>query len=141
MGKIHDQRFLNMKQYCLIIIFSLFSVFSYAANLYVITPGNGEVVTSPVTVKFGLQGMGVAPAGIDVKNTGHHHLLIDVKELPDLKEPLPATENIRHFGGGQTEVTLELPKGEHTLQLIMGNHLHIPHTPAVVSEPIKIIVQ
>lgn len=111
------------------------------ARLYFITPENGQTVESPVTVRFGLGGMGVAPAGVERDNTGHHHLLIDTDiDSLDLGKPLPATEMIRHFGGGQTETTLELPPGQHTLQLLLGNHLHVPHSPPVVSNKITITV-
>lgn len=110
------------------------------ANLYIISPGNGEVVESPVTVRFGLKNMGVAPAGVDRDNTGHHHLLIDV-DTPDPDKPVPADKNHVHFGGGQTETTIELEPGEHTLQLLLGDHLHIPHDPPVMSEQITITVK
>lgn len=111
------------------------------AELYIISPQDGEVVSSPVRVQFGLLGMGVAPAGIDQAKTGHHHLLIDVAQLPDMSGPLPATDAIRHFGGGQTEVSIELEPGEHTLQLLLGNYIHVPHTPPVLSPKITITVQ
>lgn len=111
------------------------------AKVYILSPENGATVSSPVTVRFGLSGMGVAPAGVERAKTGHHHLLINVDELPDLSKPIPADENHRHFGGGQTEVILELPPGEHRLQLLMGDHFHIPHNPAVLSEPITITVK
>jgi hypothetical protein len=110
------------------------------AKVYIISPANGASVTSPVTIKFGLSGMGVAPAGVEQANTGHHHLLINLNKLPDLTQPLPATDNIKHFGGGQTEVTLNLPEGKHSLQLLLGNHLHIPHAQPVISEKITITV-
>lgn len=110
------------------------------AELYIISPTNGATVSSPVTVRFGLRGMGVAPAGSDVAKTGHHHLLIDVQELPDLSAPLPATDNIRHFGGGQTEATIELSPGVHTLQLLLGNYVHVPHSPPVMSPKVTITV-
>jgi Domain of unknown function (DUF4399) len=109
------------------------------AEVYIISPTDGAVVSSIFTVKFGLKGMGVAPAGMDKKNTGHHHLLIDVAKLPDLNQPLGS--NVKHFGGGQTEVELNLPKGKHTLQLVLGDKLHIPHNPAVVSKKIDILVK
>ena len=109
------------------------------AKAYIISPQNGDTVGQSFTVKFGLQGMGVAPAGHDKANTGHHHLLVDAKELPDLSKPLG--KDVMHFGGGQTEKQLELAPGEHTLQLILGNHLHIPHNPPVVSEKITITVK
>jgi hypothetical protein len=111
------------------------------ANLYIISPANGEMVTSPVTIKFGLKGMGVAPAGTDRENTGHHHLMIDVSSLPDLNMPLPADAQHVHFGGGQTETTVELSPGQHTLQLILGDMSHIPHDPPVLSEKITITVE
>ncbi len=111
------------------------------ARLYLIEPANGATVAQTFTVKFGLSGMGVAPAGVDSPHTGHHHLLIDLDQLPDLNQPLPASDNIRHFGKGQTETEVTLPAGKHTLQLLLGNHLHIPHNPPVISEKIEIIVQ
>jgi hypothetical protein len=92
-------------------------------------------------VLFGLKGMGVAPAGIDMPNTGHHHLLVDVAEMPDLNLPLPASTNVIHFGGGQTEKELTLTPGTHTLQLILGDHLHIPFTNPVISKKITITVK
>jgi hypothetical protein len=110
-------------------------------SVYIISPEDGATVTSPFTVRFGLKGMGIAPAGVDHPNTGHHHLLVDVTELPDLSMPLPATDNVRHFGGGQTEVELTLPPGSHTLQLLFADYLHIPHENPVMSEPITITVQ
>lgn len=110
------------------------------ASAYIIAPAAGETVTSPVTIKFGLKGMGVAPAGTQVANTGHHHLLIDVTTLPPDTQPLPATDQVRHFGAGQTETTIELSPGRHTLQLVLGDHLHIPHQPPVRSERITITV-
>lgn len=111
------------------------------ASVYIISPSHGEVVASPVTVRFGLVGMGVAPAGVDQAKTGHHHLLIDVEEQPNLDEPLPATEQHVHFGGGQTQTTLDLEPGTHTLQLLLADHLHKPHDPPVMSEKITITVK
>ncbi len=111
------------------------------AMSYIIAPQNGQAVSSPVTVQFGLKGMGVAPAGIQMENTGHHHLMIDVDELPDMSQPLPADDNHIHFGKGQTETTLDLAPGTHTLQLILGNWAHTPHDPPVVSEKITITVE
>ncbi|NIQ11015.1 MAG: DUF4399 domain-containing protein, partial [Gammaproteobacteria bacterium] len=111
------------------------------AEAYIISPADGEVVSSPVKVVFGLRGMGVSPAGIDKANTGHHHLLVNVAERPALDKPLPSDDSHRHFGGGQTETTLELPPGKHTLQLIMGDTNHIPHNPPVMSEVITVIVR
>ncbi|MEM9173860.1 MAG: DUF4399 domain-containing protein [Myxococcota bacterium] len=110
------------------------------ARVYFITPTDGAKTSSPVVVRFGLGGMGVAPAGTEKKNTGHHHLVVDA-ELPPANLPIPKSDNYRHFGGGQTEVSLELTPGTHTLQLILGDHLHIPHDPPVVSEKITITVE
>ncbi len=111
------------------------------ASVYFIDLADGAVVKSPLTVRFGLHGMGVAPAGVDRPNTGHHHLLVDVAELPALDQPIPADEHHRHFGAGQTETTLELAPGKHTLQLLLGDELHIPHQPPVVSERITITIE
>jgi hypothetical protein len=111
-----------------------------SARVYIISPQDGESVHSPVTVRFGLSGMGVAPAGIEREKTGHHHLLIDVAELPALDQPLPNDERHRHFGGGQTEAAIELPPGKHTLRLIFADHNHVPHDPALISEEVSITV-
>jgi hypothetical protein len=111
------------------------------AHLYIISPENGETVSTPFTVQFGLKGIGVAPAGVEKANTGHHHLLIDVDELPPMDKPLPSDEQHRHFGGGQTEVTLDLPKGQHSLQLLLGDKNHVPFMPPVISEKITITVK
>ncbi len=108
--------------------------------VYFISPSNGEMVQSPVLVKFGLRGMGVAPAGVDKENTGHHHLLIDLETLPALDKPIPADDQHKHFGKGQTEAYVELAPGTHTLQLLFADFSHIPHDPAVVSKPITIHV-
>ncbi|TQV85006.1 DUF4399 domain-containing protein [Aliikangiella coralliicola] len=109
------------------------------AKVYIIEPKNGEEVSTTFTVRFGLSGMGVAPAGVDKPNTGHHHLLIDANSLP--AHGVPMGGEVMHFGGGQTEVELTLTKGKHTLQLILGDKLHIPHEPMVVSEQIMVIVK
>ncbi len=110
------------------------------AEVYIISPTDGQRVTSPVTIKFGLRGMGVAPAGTEKDNTGHHHLIVDAA-LPPLDEPIPSDENYRHFGGGQTEVTLELGPGNHTLQLLLADHNHIPHDPVIKSSRVIITVK
>ena len=110
------------------------------AEVYIISPADGETVSSPVRVVFGLRNMGVAPAGVTVAGSGHHHLLIDTG-LPDLSRPIPADDKHRHFGKGQTETELELEPGEHTLQLLLGDALHIPHLPPVVSGKIRIYVK
>ena len=109
-------------------------------RLYIISPQDGDTVTSPVKVIFGLNGMGVAPAGIKMKNTGHHHLLIDLAQLPDINLPIPSDQHHRHFGKGQTEALIELEKGEHTLQLILGDHMHVPHEQPIISKKIRVIV-
>ncbi len=110
-------------------------------QLYFLEPVDGATVPETFKVKFGLSGMGVAPAGQNIKNTGHHHILIDMDKLPDLTKPLPATDQIRHFGGGQTETELTLTPGEHTLQLLLGNYAHIPHDKFVMSKKITITVK
>ena len=110
------------------------------AKVYIVSPADGDTVSNPVTVVFGLSGMGVAPAGVDSENTGHHHLIIDAP-LPNLDQPIPADDNYKHFGKGQTETTIELAPGKHTLQLLLGNFLHIPHETAVASDVIEITVE
>ncbi len=120
---------------------SLISKAAPDAKVYFIEPMDGAVVGKTFSVKFGLSGMGVAPAGTDREHTGHHHILIDLDSLPDMTKPLPANDNIKHFGGGQTETTLTLEPGMHTLQLLLGNHLHIPHDTPVMSEKITITVE
>lgn len=112
------------------------------AEVYIVAPADGATVTSPVRVVFGLRGMGVAPAGIQVPETGHHHLLIDAElEGEALDQPIPSDEHHVHFGKGQTETTVELEPGEHTLQLVLGDFSHIPHDPPVMSERITIHVE
>lgn len=111
------------------------------AEVYFIAPQDQSTVDSTFSVKFGLKEMGVAPAGTDTAGTGHHHLLIDLDTLPDLDESLPATDHIKHFGAGQTETTLTLPPGEHTLQLLLANYVHIPHDPPVISDKITVAVE
>jgi hypothetical protein len=110
------------------------------AKLYIISPVDGAAVENPITVRFGLRGMGVAPAGVATAATGHHHLLVDA-ELPDLDRPIPSDDRHRHFGGGQTEVSLELAPGTHTLQLLLGDRNHVPHDPPVLSPRITVIVR
>lgn len=110
------------------------------AAVYIISPRHGETLTAPVAVRFGLRGMGVAPAGVDRPNTGHHHLLIDAA-VPPLDRPIPKDDRHRHFGGGQTEAVVDLAPGSHTLRLILGDYRHRPHTPALVSEPVTITVR
>ena len=109
------------------------------AEVYIVSPQDGDTVTSPVTVIFGLKGMGVSPAGVERAKTGHHHLLINAKQLPPANVPMGS--DVKHFGGGQTQTELELEPGEHSLQLIMGDHFHIPHDPIVASKKIIINVK
>jgi hypothetical protein len=101
---------------------------------------DGDEVPPTFTAKFLISGMGIAPAGSNIDNTGHHHLLIDVTDLPDMSQPLPSTDQIRHFGKGQGETELTLSEGEHTLQLLFADYLHRPHDPVVISEKITITV-
>ncbi len=110
------------------------------AKVYFIEPKNGAEISGPVVVKMGLSGMGVAPAGVEKKDTGHHHILVDQATF-DGKAPLPADDKHRHFGNGQTETALTLPAGTHTLQLVLGDHNHIPHNPPVTSDVITITVK
>jgi hypothetical protein len=110
------------------------------AEVYIIAPKDGAHVHSPVLVQFGLKGMGIAPAGIKFDNTGHHHLLIDTDAPADLAAPLPATDKIVHFGKGQTETSLTLAPGKHTLQLLLADQNHIPHSPPLLSRKITITV-
>ena len=113
---------------------------SEGAELYFVSPKNGEFVTSPVTVRFGLKGMGVAPAGVEKAKTGHHHLIINA-DLPPMNLPIPKDDQHKHFGGGQTETVIELTPGKHTLQLLLGDHNHLPHDPPLKSERITIYVK
>lgn len=112
------------------------------ARVYFINLKDGADMTSPFLVQFGLSGMGVAPAGVEKPNTGHHHLLIDAKLTDEeMKAPIPVDDKHKHFGGGQTEATVTLPPGKHTLQLVLADWSHIPHSPPVMSEPITITVK
>jgi hypothetical protein len=111
------------------------------AEVYIISPQDGATVSQSFTVRFGLKGMGIAPAGVVHENTGHHHLLVDVKVLPVAGQPIPKDEQHIHFGGGQTETTLKLPPGTHTLQLELGDSNHIPFDPPLVSKPITVHVK
>jgi hypothetical protein len=114
------------------------------ARIFIISPKSGATVTSPVTIKFGHKGLDLAPAGDKTPNTGHFHLLIDQALPADLSAPLPVNDNILHYGKAQTEATLDATKlapGKHTLQLVMGDGSHIPHSPALKSKKITITVQ
>jgi hypothetical protein len=112
------------------------------ARVYIVQPEDGATVSNPVTVVFGLEGMGVAPAGIEQERTGHHHLLIDVEPREvDMSAPLPADDRHVHFGGGQTQVTKEMAPGTHRIWLLLGDHNHIPHDPPIMSEMVTITVE
>ena len=118
------------------------------AEVYFINLKDGDTVEGPIKVQFGLSGMGVAPAGVDMENTGHHHLFVNRPPLgqgedgaDEVDYNIPADENHIHYGGGQTEATVELAPGTHTLQLVLGDKDHIPHNPPVVSEVITITVK
>lgn len=110
------------------------------AGVYFIAPSDGATLKGPVIVRFGMRGMGVAPAGVEMAKTGHHHLILNAP-LPPMDQGIPADERHIHFGGGQTEVRLELPPGKHEMQLLVGDHLHIPHDPPIMSERITITIE
>lgn len=119
-----------------------------SAKQYFLNLKDGDIVKSPLTIQFGLRGMGVAPAGVDKENTGHHHILLDRPPFgqgedgeDEFDANIPSDENNIHFGKGQTEVTLELTPGEHTLQLVLGDKDHIPHGKPVFSDVITITVE
>ena len=124
-------------------IFSLFlflsSFISSEAKVYFINLNDGDQVQSPFLIQFGLSDMGIAPAGTDRNNTGHHHLLINVNDI-DLSKPIPSSSNHIHFGGGQTESLVELLPGSYSMQLVLGNMTHTPHDPPVISQKINITV-
>lgn len=110
------------------------------AAVYIVWPRDKQVIRrGKLWLRMGLRNAGIAPAGVTQPRTGHHHLLIDT-ELPPLEVPIPADNNHLHFGGGQTEVRLELPPGEHTLQLLLGDANHMPHNPPLYSQQITIVV-
>ena len=110
------------------------------ARVFFITPADGDTVSNPVSIQFGIDGMQVAKAGDQQPNSGHHHLLIDT-DLPSLELPIPASENHVHFGDGSTSAQINLEPGTHTLRMLLGDHLHIPHNPPVASDPITIVVE
>ena len=129
-----------MKSILFLISFLITSSVFAEARVYFINLEDGDEVESPFLIQFGLSEMGIAPAGIDRENTGHHHLLINVNDL-DFSKPIPASKNHIHFGGGQTESLVELPPGDYRLQLVLGDMTHTPHTPPVVSRQINITVK
>lgn len=110
------------------------------SRVFFITPANGDTVSNPVQVKFGIEGMNVAKAGDDQPDSGHHHLLIDT-DLPDLGLPIPASPNHVHFGDGSTTTEITLEPGTHSLRMLLGDYRHIPHDPAIASKPITVIVE
>ena len=127
------------------ILFSIILIYSFVlgaseSKVYFINLKDGDIVENPVFIQFGLSGKGVAPAGVDKENTGHHHLLIDVQAI-DFYMPIPSSKNHLHFGGGQTETSIELTPGEHELQLVLGDLYHVPHSPPITSKKIKISVK
>lgn len=111
------------------------------AGVYIISPSDDATVEQEFTVRFGLKGMGVAPAGVSKEHTGHHHLLVDVKELPAAGQPIPSDATHIHFGGGQTQTSLKLAPGTHTLQLELGDQNHVPFNPPLVSKKITVHVK
>ena len=112
------------------------------AKVYFINLKDGDTITSPVTIRFGLSSMGIAPAGTEVPNTGHFHLIIDEKmEGEALNEAIPVDEHHIHYGKGQTEASVTLPKGDHILQIVLGDWSHVPHKPPVMSERITVHVE
>ena len=125
----------------LFIISTIFATFSINANpkVYFINLEDGDRVESPFLIQFGLSGMGIAPAGTDRSNTGHHHLLINVDDI-DLSKPIPSSSNHIHFGGGQTESLVDLMPGNYSMQLVLGDMTHTPHNPPIISQRINITV-
>ena len=119
---------------------TLSSVAAEGARVYIVSPTDGQILSSPVRVVFGSDKIAISPAGTEVANSGHHHLLIDLDELPGMDLPLPASNQLIHFGKGQTETTLTLEPGEHSLQLLLGNYIHVPHTEPVMSPKITILI-
>lgn len=110
------------------------------ARVFFITPKDGDTVSNPVAIEFGIEGMSVAKAGVELPDSGHHHLLIDT-DLPDLGWPIPADSNHIHFGDGSTSAEISLEPGTHSLRMLLGDYRHIPHEPAIVSDPITITVE
>ena len=125
----------------LFIISTIFATFSINANpkVYFINLEDGDRVESPFLIQFGLSGMGIAPAGTDRSNTGHHHLLINVDDI-DLSKPIPSSSNHIHFGGGQTESLVDLMPGDYSMQLVLGDMTHTPHNPPIISQRVNITV-
>ena len=144
---------------CLLFLSSIFSMVSHSdddnfvmnnvaatnAQVFFLKPLDGQKFllkdSDTIEIIFGAKNVLVKPAGELISNSGHHHLLINVEDLPDLSMPIPANDNFVHFGKGQTRATISLPRGQHKLQLLLGNHVHIPHNPPVLSDPIYIEVK
>ena len=110
------------------------------ARVFFVTPADGDTVSNPVTIEFGSDGVSITKAGDNQPASGHHHLIIDA-ELPDVSLPIPANDNYIHFGDGSSRTERTLAPGTHTLQLLLGDHLHIPHNPPIVSDVITITVE
>ena len=123
----------------IIVLFFFLSFNLFAEKVYFINIKDGDVLKSPFLVQFGLSGKGIAPAGIDIPNTGHHHLLINVDQI-DYALPIPSSKQHLHFGLGQTETTLDLIPGKYKLQLVLGDKYHVPHKPPLLSKKIEIKV-
>ena len=128
-----------MKLLLIILSVSLSLLLHAEKNVYFINLQDGDKLKSPLFIQFGLSGIGIAPAGTNRQDTGHHHLLINIDDI-DLSRPIPSSQNHIHFGGGQTETVIDLPTGVYTLQLLLGNMSHIPHNPPIISKKIKIEV-
>ncbi len=111
------------------------------AYLYFVWPQDGMTIKGAFWCRFGLRNMGVTHAGDNYPNAGHHHLLVDVNEPLDPKEPIPQDKSHLHFGAGQTEARIELPPGKHTLQLVLGDAKHYPFDPPVVSKKITVTIK
>ena len=127
-------------KFILLTLATIFSSLNFSnSKVYFINVNDGDQLKSPFLLQFGLSGKGVAPAGVDRENTGHHHLLINVDEI-NFEDTIPSSPNHIHFGGGQTEARIDLMPGIYTLQLLLGNMSHVPHQPPVLSPKIKITV-
>ena len=136
--KLLNKNRIKMKLFLRILLI-LFSINAFSEKVYFINLKDGDELKSPFLIQFGLSGKGIAPAGIDVDNTGHHHLLINVDEV-NYSMPIPSSKQHLHFGLGQTETKLSLPPGRHKLQLILGDKYHVPHDPPLVSEIVEVNV-
>ncbi len=114
------------------------------ARVYFKNLKDGDTITSPFTVEFGIEGYGIVPAGTKDKRrhtAGHHHLLVDHPGNPALDEPIPHNNNCLHFDQGETRAELKLPPGKHTLQLLLGDETHEPTDPPLFSPKITVTVK